>query len=251
MPKECEEQIDSSLLSWSDPVVLAAIERAFAVTWPVIRAHEAHNDETRMAELRSALSHSLIKLAAKGVTDPQELRRAALETFPLTTPPEAGGQEACGPGRAGPDQQVGQSAVAFAGGHREAKGSRAQQPCSRVGSLIVEVVMQETKTAVEASRMGEEVQETANRGFQALATEMTEFSKRRLEDVLHSWEQLLRVRHFGDVVEFQTQYAQRAFEAYTAEMSKLGEMWLGTARSASKPVAEASSLLDDLERTLR
>jgi hypothetical protein len=115
-----------------------------------------------------------------------------------------------------------------------------------------EVVMADTRRMEEeASRIGEEVQETANRGFQALTTEMTDFSKRRWEDVLHSWEQLLRVRHFGDVVEFQTQYAQRAFEAYTAEMSKLGEMWLGTARSASKPVAEASSLLDDLERTLR
>jgi Phasin protein len=232
MPKECGEQIDSLLLSCSDPVVLAAIERAFAVTWPVIRAHEAHNDETRMAELRKALSHSLIKLAAEGVTDPQELRRAALETFPLTTPPETAGQEACGPDRARPDQQVGESAPAFAGGHREAEGSHAQQSCG--GSLIEEVVMQETKTANEASRIGEEVQETANRGFQALATEMTEFSKRRLEDVLHSWEQLLRVRHFGDVVEFQT------LEAYTAEMSKLGEMWLGTARSASKPVEGAS-----------
>src|SRR5262249_44306702 len=126
MPKECGEQIDSSL----DPLVLAAIERAFAITWPVIRAHEAHNDETRMGELSSALSHSLIKLAAGGVTDPQELRRAALETFPLTTPPEAGGQEACGPGRAGPDQQVGESAPAFAGGHREAEGSHAQPNCA-------------------------------------------------------------------------------------------------------------------------
>ena len=29
------------LPNWSDPVVLVAIERAFDVTWPVIRAHEA------------------------------------------------------------------------------------------------------------------------------------------------------------------------------------------------------------------
>jgi hypothetical protein len=244
MPKECGEQIDSSL----DPHVLSAIEQAFAITWPVIRAHEAHNDETRMAELSSALRHSLIKLAAEGVTDPQELRKAALETFPLTTPPEAAGQEACGPGRAGPADRPQLSPEDIV----KLKEAHAQQSHGRVGSLINEVVMQETKKiADEASRIGEEVQETANRGFQALATEMTDFSKRRLEDVLHSWEQLLRVRHFGDVVEVQRQYAQRAFEAYTSEMSKLGEMWLGTARSASKPVAEASSLLDDLERTLR
>jgi hypothetical protein len=34
-----------------------------------------------------ALSHRLIELAADGVIDPQELRRLALETFPLTPPP--------------------------------------------------------------------------------------------------------------------------------------------------------------------
>ena len=38
-----------------------------------------------------------------------------------------------------------------------------------------------------------------NSGFQAIATEMTDFSRRRFEDVLQSWEQLLRARSFGDV----------------------------------------------------
>jgi hypothetical protein len=35
-----------------------------------------------MAELSMALSHKLIELAAEGITDPQELRRLALEAFP-------------------------------------------------------------------------------------------------------------------------------------------------------------------------
>ena len=78
--------------------------------------------------------------------------------------------------------------------------------------------MPETKRmAEEANRMGQEAQEQAkrvgqefqraaergfeaasrsfaeiNRNFQAIATEMTDFSKRRLDDVLQSWEQLLR-----------------------------------------------------------
>ena len=73
--------------SWSDPVVLAAIERAFDATWPVIRAHEAGNDKARMAELSMALRRRLVELAATGVTDPHELRRLALESFPLTPPP--------------------------------------------------------------------------------------------------------------------------------------------------------------------
>lgn len=61
--------------SWCDPLVLDA-------TWPVIRAHEAGANKARMAELSMALSHKLVELAAKGVTDPQELRRLALEDFP-------------------------------------------------------------------------------------------------------------------------------------------------------------------------
>ena len=50
--------------SWSDPIVLASIERAFDATWPVIRAYEASADKARMAELSMALSHKLVELAA-------------------------------------------------------------------------------------------------------------------------------------------------------------------------------------------
>jgi len=89
MPKECEEQSDGSPPSWSDPVVLAAIERAFHATWPVIRAHEAGANKARMAELRRALSHKLIEFASEGVTDPQELRRLALEASGEPANPQA------------------------------------------------------------------------------------------------------------------------------------------------------------------
>ena len=67
-----------------------------------------------------------------------------------------------------------------------------------------------------------------NRGLQALAAEMTDFSKKRFEDIFQSWEQLLRARSFGDVVDAQARYAQRAYDAYTSEMSKLGKMYVGT-----------------------
>jgi hypothetical protein len=74
--------------NWSDPVLLTALEQAFDATWPVIRAREGGNDKARTAELSMALNRRLVDLAATGVTDPQELRRLALETFfPLTPPP--------------------------------------------------------------------------------------------------------------------------------------------------------------------
>jgi phasin family protein len=121
-----------------------------------------------------------------------------------------------------------------------------------------EVVMSETRRmADEANRIGQQAQERvqsgfeaasrsfseANRGFQAMAAEMTDFSKRRMEDVLQAWQQLLQARNFGDVVDAQTRYAQRAYEAYTSEVSKLGEMCLDTTRSAARPVEQTSRRL--------
>src|SRR4029078_6233660 len=115
--------------------------------------------------------------------------------------------------------------------------------------------MQETKRMADAAnRMGQEAQERvqsgfeaasrllseANKGFQAMADELTDFSKSRWEAVFQAWEQLLRVRHLGDVVEVQTRYAPPAYDAYMSEMSKLGEMYLGTARNAASPVKESS-----------
>jgi hypothetical protein len=125
--------------------------------------------------------------------------------------------------------------------------------------------MQETKRITEeGKRMGQEAQEQAKRvgqavdsgfeaasrsfseinsGFQAIAAEMTDFSRRRFEDVVHAWDQLLRARSFGDMVEVQSRYAQKAYDAYMSEMSKIGEMSLGTARNAAKPVEETSRRL--------
>ena len=75
-----------------------------------------------------------------------------------------------------------------------------------------------------------------NRGLQAVAAEMTDFSKRRQEDVWRTWEQVFRARNFGEVIEAQTRYAQRAYDAYMSEISKVGEMYLGTTRNATKPI---------------
>jgi hypothetical protein len=72
--------------NWSDPKLLAALTRAFETTWPVIRAHECDENKSRIAELSMELSRKLVELAAKGVTDAQELRRLALETSPLKVP---------------------------------------------------------------------------------------------------------------------------------------------------------------------
>jgi hypothetical protein len=69
--------------SWTDPIVLDAIQQAFDATWPVLRDHETGINKARLAELSMALSHKLVELVSEGITDPQELRRLALESFSL------------------------------------------------------------------------------------------------------------------------------------------------------------------------
>jgi hypothetical protein len=115
--------------------------------------------------------------------------------------------------------------------------------------------MQETKRmAEEAKRMGQEAQEgmqsgfeaasksfsEANRGFQALAAEMMNYSKAAFDDAMRTWEQLIGVKSLDRAVEIQSQYAKRVYENHMAELSKLGEMCVGMARDASKPIQQAS-----------
>jgi phasin family protein len=79
-----------------------------------------------------------------------------------------------------------------------------------------------------------------NRGFQALAAEMTEYSKKTFDDAIRTWEQLIGVKSLEQAIEIQSQYAKRVYENHMAEMTKLGEMYARMVRDASQPVEQAS-----------
>jgi hypothetical protein len=81
----------------------------------------------------------------------------------------------------------------------------------------------------------------ANRGFQALAAELTAYSKKSFEDGTRAFEQLLGAKSLPQVIEIQSQYARMAYEASIAELSKLGEMYAGLTRNAYKPVEQAAA----------
>jgi len=115
--------------------------------------------------------------------------------------------------------------------------------------------MSETKRmADEANRMGQQAQEgfqtgleavsrsfsEANKGFQTLAAEMMEYSKAAFDDAVRTWEQLIGVRSLEQAIQIQSDYAKRVYENHMAELKKLGEMTVGMARDASKPVEDAS-----------
>ena len=126
--------------------------------------------------------------------------------------------------------------------------------------------MQETKRMAEdANRMGQEAQERAprmgqefpqaamggfetagrslsevNRGFQAIAAEMTSYSKKTFDEAIRTWEQLIGVKSVEQAVQIQADYLKKAYENHMAELSKLREIYVGMAQAAYKPAEENS-----------
>jgi phasin family protein len=76
----------------------------------------------------------------------------------------------------------------------------------------------------------------ANKGLQAIAAEVADYSKKALEDGTRAFQLMVSAKSAEQVFEIQSQYAKKAYDAYIAEASKLGEMWVDLARDAYKPV---------------
>jgi phasin family protein len=78
-----------------------------------------------------------------------------------------------------------------------------------------------------------------NKGFQAIAARMTDYSKQTFEDATRAFEQLVAAKSLESAIEIQSQYAKKAYDTWVAEASKLGEMYAAVARDAYKPVEKA------------
>ena len=77
------------------------------------------------------------------------------------------------------------------------------------------------------------------KGFQAIAAEIAAYSKKSFEDGTRTLEQLIGAKSLEQAFEIQSQYAKRAFDAYVAQTSKLGQMYVDLARGAYNPVEQA------------
>jgi hypothetical protein len=66
------------------PEQLAILQQAFDSVWTMLYAHVPLKDETTVKELSIALSQTLVRLAADGITNLGELKRKAAEHMLLT-----------------------------------------------------------------------------------------------------------------------------------------------------------------------
>jgi hypothetical protein len=76
------------------------------------------------------------------------------------------------------------------------------------------------------------------KGFQAIATRMTDYFKRSFEDATRTFEQLVGAKSLEQAFEIQSQYAKKAYDDWMTEASKIGEMYAAAARDSYKPVKQ-------------
>lgn len=78
-----------------------------------------------------------------------------------------------------------------------------------------------------------------NKGWQAIAAEMSDYSKRAFEDGTATFEKLLSAKSLEQAFEIQSGFAKRAYDDYVQQLTKIGSMYQSLAKDAYKPVETA------------
>ncbi len=73
------------------------------------------------------------------------------------------------------------------------------------------------------------------KGFQAIASEAADYSKKSFQDAVTHFETLSGIKSFEAAFELQSNYAKSSYEAFIAEATKIGEMYADLAKNAYKP----------------
>ena len=73
------------------------------------------------------------------------------------------------------------------------------------------------------------------KGFQAIAQEAAEFSRKSFEKNSTVFEKMSAVKSFDKAVEAQQAFAKESYETFVAQMTKMNELYVATAKEAFKP----------------
>lgn len=77
---------------------------------------------------------------------------------------------------------------------------------------------------------------TLSKGFQAIATEFADYSKKSFEDGSAALEKLFGAKTLEKAIEVQSDYAKTAYESFVAEATKMGELYADLAKETYKPL---------------
>src|SRR5207237_8971270 len=76
---------------------------------------------------------------------------------------------------------------------------------------------------------------TVSKGWQAIATEFADYSKKSFEDGSAALEKLFGAKSLEKAIEVQSDYVKTAYEGFVAEAAKFGELYTDLAKESYKP----------------
>ena len=74
-----------------------------------------------------------------------------------------------------------------------------------------------------------------SKSFQAIATEVADYSKKSFEDGTAALEKLIGAKSLDKAVEIQSDYVKTAYEDFVAEATKLAALYTDIAKESCKP----------------
>ena len=74
-----------------------------------------------------------------------------------------------------------------------------------------------------------------SKATQAIATELTDYSKKSFEDSTKVMEKMFGAKSLDKAIEIQADFAKTAYEGFVAEATKIGELYADLAKEAYKP----------------
>jgi hypothetical protein len=77
---------------------------------------------------------------------------------------------------------------------------------------------------------------TVSKGFQTIATEFADYSKKSFEQGSATLEKLLGAKSVEKAIEIQSDYVKTAYEGFVAQATKIGELYTDLAKESYKPL---------------
>jgi len=78
-----------------------------------------------------------------------------------------------------------------------------------------------------------------SKGWQAIAAEMTDYTRRAFEESTATFEKLMSAKSLDQAFEIQSSFAKRSYDEYMHQMTKVGGMYANLAKDATKPIEKA------------
>lgn len=75
-----------------------------------------------------------------------------------------------------------------------------------------------------------------NKGWQAIAAEFSDYTKRSFEDGTQTLEKLMAAKSLEQAVDIQSKYVKRSYDEYMHQLAKVGSMYAELAKEAYRPM---------------